>query len=81
VIPPSAPASGRGPVVSHELSTTSGDPHPSDPVATQAVTNPLADAATPSEAAGEAGGAAADATAMSPPPGRDYTVPMRRDAD
>jgi hypothetical protein len=81
VIPPSAPGSGPGAGVSHELSTTSGDPHPSDPAATQAVTNPLGDAATPREAPGETGGAAADATAMSQPPGRDYTVPMRREAD
>jgi hypothetical protein len=80
-IPPSVPGPGAGAGVSHELSTVSGDPHPSDPAATQAVTNPLGDGATPSEAPREAGGAAADATAMSQPPGRDYTVPMRRDAD
>jgi hypothetical protein len=53
--------------VTHELSTASGDPHPSDPDATQAVANPLADAGHPT--AGRDDRAAGSPDAQTPGPG------------
>jgi hypothetical protein len=75
---PLAPAAGgaRRPAsdATREMTTASGDPHPSDPDATQAVAMPTADGYSRAETD-------LDATATLDTNGADRTIPMRRHAD